>query len=236
MAGHEARQRHRPAADDRDRYVQQIAGGFVHAVARKHVHAGDSRRHALLPALIAGTERARQRRFAAPRGGLSRNARSGIAGAVERADVPGIADRPRGEDGAWSAARAKPARYLGAAAVGGEDGIIVTSGADARVRAGPPGPGSTITRETEADEGVGLGRGRPPHSRPLAWAAKHVLGVFVVVLADVFVQLVVRLPADQPPTGPRLGVSAGVVDGGFIFQRVVIGAGESLGEVQEFRA
>ena len=70
----------------------------------------------------------------------------------------------------------------------------------------------------------------------LPLAAKHVLGIFVVVLADVFIHLLIRLPADDPPAGPRLGVRAGIVDGGFIFQRVVVGAGETLGEVQIFRA
>ena len=64
--------------------LQMIATGTfskspvgVYAVARKYFHAGDSGRHAFVSAPVAGAERARQRRFAAPRDGLSRGAGSG---------------------------------------------------------------------------------------------------------------------------------------------------------------
>ncbi len=44
-----------------------------------------------------------------------------LPAAIEGAEVFGVADRPRRQDGARSAAGAKPAGHLGAAAVGGED-------------------------------------------------------------------------------------------------------------------
>ncbi len=46
------------------------------------------------------------------------------------------------------------------------------------------------------------------------------------------VQLIVRLPADVPTSGPGRRMSAGIVDGRFILQRVVIGARELLSEMQ----
>src|SRR5271170_7879299 len=126
MAGNEARQRHRYAANDRDGEVGRVARGFVYAVAREHVHTGNFGRHAVLLAPVARSERARQGRFVAPRDGLSSDARPGTAGAIERAEVFGVADRPRREDGAGSAAGAKPAGHLGAAAVGGENRVSLT--------------------------------------------------------------------------------------------------------------
>ena len=72
-----------------------------------------------------------------------------------------------------------------------------------------------------------------PRNRPtLAFAAIHVPHVAVVLLAHIFIQLFARSPADQKPARPGLGVRAGVVDDGFILERIGIEPRELLNEVQ----
>src|SRR5438128_9301386 len=67
---------------------------------------------------------------------------------------------------------------------------------------------------------------------PLPFAAVHVADIAIVVLAHVLVHLLVRGPRDRPSADPGLGVRAGVVDGDFVAQVVVIDALELLGQMK----
>src|SRR5215475_581881 len=64
-------------------------------------------------------------------------------------------------------------------------------------------------------------------------AAEHEFGAVVVLLADVFVRILVGLPAHHESRGrPRSCVSAGIIDRRLILQRIHIHACETLGHDQ----
>ena len=51
----------------------------------------------------------------------------------------------------------------------------------------------------------------------LPFAAVHVFYVAIILLAHVFVHFFAGRPTDVPTAGPRLGIGARIVDGGFVF-------------------
>src|SRR5579871_5255387 len=64
--------------------------------------------------------------------------------------------------------------------------------------------------------------------------ADQVPEVGVVLLAYVFERLHAGMEQDIPAGGPRLGVRAGILDGGLVMEDQLVDAGKALDDVQLF--